>query len=337
MSAGSKRERESEHESEEEQEKEKSLRPEPWKLVALLATHCSEGWIPKSLEPYAQSAGIMGVDAWLSSLGRSVADALTALPAHAETARANLRAVRASLVAATLRCDAVEKQLDDAEAVKIARLENELYAIDKVLTRVRETRALATQAVSALVPAIMSTRDSSPDSRIDMQELLADAERIATQYEDVESEVCQLPTCVLEPLCLDFVAADNVLDVGTVVAPRPATALDFVRTNKVNLCYKLTNPQLEAQSDAEIEHTLRTAAAASRFWATSVAPELRNKCSNCIMCTEYGYDRFDDTCRISYDLKARCLVVCHDKKAPCWFTLTIAGRKATKMNLMTKI
>jgi len=258
-----------EQEKQEKQEKqndEKAEKAEPWSLLSGLALRCSEDWMPEVLKPEADEAGVKGIDAWLMFLGRSIADARATIPAQAEIARAKLGSLRAALVAATLRCDEMRERIDDAEAAKTASLDRELCAVDETLTQMREMRAAAAPlcvALASFLPNSGAEQGKAPA----LSKAVADAQRLEHEFELFEDTLGELPTCVVEPPVVDFIAHDNVLEVGSVVAPRAATAEDFVDvewTDISQIRYKLTSERLDQQTAEETELTLRAAAETAR-------------------------------------------------------------------------
>lgn len=215
----------------------------------------------------AADAGAPNADAYLCHLGRSIGDALQTVPVHAEAARAQLRSVRAALHSAVdARCDELEGRITAAESAKATALERELCAVDAVLELLRAERGAAAEAAESLGDADLEARHAELTARL----------------EAAEARLLTLPTSVVEPAYIGLEADLTVLmasipDFGQVVAPRAITAAglsleppaSFVRPgDSARLRFRVLDAQLASQSAAELEVSLRAAAAATRVEAT---------------------------------------------------------------------
>lgn len=217
------------------------------------------------------AAGVSGAEAYLCHLGRSINVSLDDVPVKAETARAQLRSVRAALHSAVdTRCDELEARINDAESTKIATLERELSAVDAVLERLRAQRGAAAEAAATLNDA----------------ELLGCHAELTARLDDAEAQLLVLSSCVIEPshvgLVVDYSRLlARIANFGHVVAPKGVTArhlqlealpIDVRAGGKLKLYLSLPGASHASQSSYELEVSLSAAAAATHVEATLEAP-----------------------------------------------------------------
>jgi len=160
--------------------------------------------------------GVLGTDAFLCQLGRSIAAALRTVPDTAEASRTHLRAMRATLHAAIdARCDELEAGLSRAESAKIAALERELVAVDAALERWRSETRVVQDAVATLSD----------------EELVPRHAELIARLEGLEAQLRALPTAPVEPphvgLTMDASALlASIAGFGRIVAPLGISAAD---------------------------------------------------------------------------------------------------------------
>ena len=158
-----------------------------------------------------------GTDASLCQLGQSVAEALRAVPTSAETARAQLREVRAALHASVdARCDELERSIAAAQSAKVSVLEHELVSIDSALDSLRSASIAVRKAVASF-----SDHD-----------LLAQNATLNSQLESSVAQLQALPKVVVEPPHVGFshnlpALLTDLASFGRVLAPLSVSAADL--------------------------------------------------------------------------------------------------------------
>ena len=229
---------------------------------AALRARCGNDSPAGAWQAAAAAAGVSGPDAFLCHLGRSVCAALESVPASAEAARSELRALcTGPHPAVDPRLCELEGRINDAESIKVAALERELCAVDAALERLRDARAEATRAADSL----------GDDELLRLHATLTDG------LDASDAKLLALPTGVVEPAHVGFVADQPALlaggaVIGRVVSPRAVTAADLSlahtpktvrpRQEFLRLRLELTSAAHATQHNDELELSLGAAASA---------------------------------------------------------------------------
>lgn len=173
--------------------------------------------VPRFWRHVASAAGVTSIDDLFCRVGRAIYDAADAVPKNAEAARCRLRELRLVIHdAVDARFDELESKISAAEAVKAAALACELIAVDAALQRWRSDTAAVSHTIAVLSDAELETQQAALTSRLT----------------DIEAQLQELPTAILEPPTVDVVAdtpamLSAIAAFGHVLAPRPVTAADL--------------------------------------------------------------------------------------------------------------
>lgn len=232
-----------------------------------LADRASADVFPAAWRAATSAAGVSDADAFLCHLGRTISEALLTVPADSETARDQLRTIRAGLISAVnSRCDELEARISAAEITKVAALERQLCDIDAVLSQLRVERAAVAEAAASLGDAELGEKHADLTARLDV----------------AEAQLLTLPTCVVEPPGVKLTADASALfislaDFGRVVAPRSVTAADLTLEESphyaeggdtLRWCIALRSSLHASQTAEELEISLGAASESSYIEAS---------------------------------------------------------------------
>ena len=223
----------------------------------------------------ASAAGVSGADKLLCHIGASITDALRSTSEAAEVARAGLQRLRMTLHAAVdERIEFLERNVNNAEASKIAALEQELIRADSLLERWRTESLEIKKAASTLGDADFALQHAALTSRLDSMATMLRA----------------LPTAVVEPPFIKLSADTSVLlrsimCFGHVAAPRAITASDLILEGNPTFARPGSELHLEltlrashaAQCSEELELSLCQALGTTQVYASveSAAGDIR--------------------------------------------------------------
>lgn len=230
----------------------------------------------------ASSADLLGTDAFLVYLGRSIATALQSTAHSAEVSRAQLSETRSSLHAAIdARCDELNKLIDSDEFGKVDTLERELISVDAALEHWRTESAAVCEAASSL-----------PDD-----EFYSQHAALLSRVGAMESQLRLLPTVVVSPSLVRLLAdagpvVSSIESFGRMLSPVTVKPVDLhlervpcgVRSGD-SLCLRLTwGTRITMQPAEELEASLGRLVETTNVEASVCGPlvELESLQSTCV-------------------------------------------------------